>query len=252
MEIYLFRVKYIVSQMAFYVITSFFGENRDNHLGNSRFSVPLCFSGNRTCSDIKRFYPRTPSDSYVIDPDGEGGEKPFKVFCDMTNKGGIGVTVVSHDSESRMLVDGFDVRGSYSRNVTYNEASLIQLASLTASSAHCEQFIKYECYHSMLLYNGGMFGWWVSRDDEKMKYWGGVDSAPFKCACGLDNTCAATSHGFNCDKNDGNWREDSGLLTNKSKLPVIQMRFGDTGVLSGGDEKGYHTLGKLECYGLIY
>ena len=250
MEIYLFRVKYIVSQMAFYVITSFFGENRDNHLGNSRFSVPLCFSGNRTCSDIKRFYPRTPSDSYVIDPDGEGGEKPFKVFCDMTNKGGIGVTVVSHDSESRMLVDGFDVRGSYSRNVTYNEASLIQLASLTASSAHCEQFIKYECYHSMLLYNGGMFGWWVSRDDEKMKYWGGVDSAPFKCACGWNNTCADTSYGCNCDKNDWKWREDSGLLTNKSKLPVIQMRFGDTG--DHGNEKGYHTLGKLECYGLIY
>ena len=46
MEINLFRVKYIVSQMAFYVITFFFGENRDNHLGNSRFSVPLCFSGN--------------------------------------------------------------------------------------------------------------------------------------------------------------------------------------------------------------
>ena len=232
MEINLFRVKYIVSQMAFYVITSFFGENRDNHLGNSRFSVSFCVSGNRTCSDIKRFYPRTPSDSYVIDPDGEGGEKPFKVFCDMTNKGGIGVTVVSHDSESRMRVDGFDVRGSYSRNVTYNEASLIQLASLTASSAHCEQFIKYECYHSMLLFNGNMYGWWVSRDDEKMKYWGGVDSAPFKCACGLDNTCAATSHGFNCDKNDWNWREDSSLLTNKSKLHVIQMRFGDTGLLA--------------------
>ena len=82
----------------------------------------------------------------------------------------------------------------------------------------------------MLFHNGGMFGWWVSRDDEKMKYWGGVDSAPFKCACGLDNTCAATSHGFNCDKNDWNWREDSSLLTNKSKLHVIQMRFGDTGL----------------------
>ena len=78
--------------------------------------------------------------------------KPFKVFCDMTDKGGIGVTVVSHDSENRTLVDGFDDRGSYSRNVTYNETSLIQLASLTASSSHCEQFIKYEFYHSRLLF----------------------------------------------------------------------------------------------------
>ena len=30
--------------------------------------------------------------------------KPFKVFCDMTDKGGIGVTVISHDSENRTLV----------------------------------------------------------------------------------------------------------------------------------------------------
>ena len=197
--------------------------------------------------DIKRFYPRTPSDSYVIDPDGEGGEKPFKVYCNMTKKDGIGVTVVSHDSESRTLVDGFDGHGSYSRSVIYNETSLIQLASLAASSAHCEQFIKYECYNSVLLFNGDMYGWWVSRDDEKMEYQGGVNSVPFKCAFGLNDTCADTNYGCNCDENDGNWREDSGLLTNKSKLPVIQMRFGDT----GNNEKGYHTLGKLECYGLI-
>ena len=101
-------------------------------------------------------------------------------------------------------------------------------------------------------FDGDTFGWWVSRDDEMMKYWGGVDSDPFKCACGLNNTCADINYGCNCDKNDLNWREDSGLLTNKSKLPVIQMRFGDTGRLRDGDEKGYHTLGKLECYGLIY
>ena len=69
--------------------------------------------------------------------------KPFKVFCDMTDKDGIGVTVVSHDSENRTLVAGFEDPGSYWRNVTYDETSLIQLANLTASSSHCEQFIKY-------------------------------------------------------------------------------------------------------------
>ena len=167
----------------------------------------------------------------------------------MTDKDGIGVTVVSHDSENRTLVAGFEAPGSYWRNVTYDETSLIQLASLTASSSHCEQFIKYECYESRLLRS--MFGWWVSRDDEKMKYWGGVNSVPFKCACGLTDTCADSSYGCNCDKNDLNWREDSGLLTDKSKLPVIQMRFGDTDLWGSGDEEGYHTLGKLECYGLI-
>ena len=177
--------------------------------------------------------------------------KPFKVYCDMTDKDGVGVTVVSHDSEHRTLVDGFNSRGSYSRNVKYDESDFVQLASLTSSSANCEQFIKYDCYHSVFLKNGKMFGWWVSRGGEKMTYWGGVDFVDYKCACSLTNSCADPIDGCNCDSNDDVWREDSGLLTDKSKLPVTQLRFGDTGIASdGADEKGYHTLGKLKCYGL--
>ena len=42
------------------------------------------------------------------------------------------------------------------------------------------------------------------------------------------------------------WREDSGLLTDKTHLPVKQLRFGDI----SGSEQGYHTLGKLKCYGI--
>ena len=123
-----------------------------------------------------------------------------------------------------------------------------QLTRLTEVSAHCEQFIKYECRDSVLLLNGDMYGWWVSRDGEKMKYWGGGNiSFPYKCACGLIGSCAEKSRGCNCDKNDYVWRQDSGLLTNKSHLPVIQLRFGDTG---DSRESGNHTLGKLKCYGM--
>ena len=39
------------------------------------------------------------------------------------------MTVVSHDSESRTLVDGFETPGSYWRNVTDDETSLLQLTS---------------------------------------------------------------------------------------------------------------------------
>ncbi|KAL9979540.1 hypothetical protein ACROYT_G017216 [Oculina patagonica] len=204
--------------------------------------------GNKTCSEIKFCIPKAPSGSYVIDPDGEGGVTPFTVNCDMTDKNNVGVTVISHDSEDKTLVNGFHERGSYSRNVTYTEADRLQLERLTASSAYCEQYIKYECLHTVLLYNGDMYGWWVSRDGEKMTYWGGVDSTPYKCACGLTNTCAKSSYGCNCDINDSTWREDSGFLTDKSKLPVMQLRFGDT---SSSSEKGYHTLGKFKCYGII-
>jgi len=88
------------------------------------------------------------------------------------------------------------------------------------------------------------YAWWVSRDSTKMTYWGGA-SGSGKCACGMTNSCAVSSHGCNCDASDLAWREDSGLLTDKSNLPVRQLRFGDT----GGSARGYHTLGKMKCYG---
>ncbi len=201
-----------------------------------------------SCSKIKLHNPKAPSGSYVIDPDGEGGVTPFTVNCDMTDKNNVGVTVISHDSQDKTLVQGCDPRGCYSRHIQYIGANLLQLGKLTAISAQCEQFIKYECHHSMLLRNGYMFGWWVSRDGDNMTYWGGSNFAfPYKCACGLTDTCADPSDGCNCDKNDQVWREDSGLLTDKSHLPVMQLRFGDT---TPPGELGYHTLGKLKCYGI--
>ena len=203
----------------------------------------------KSCSDLKTFDPAAESGNYVIDPDGEGGLPPFGVTCDMNDKNGVGVTVISHDSENRTLVDGYEEAGSYTRDIYYTGVSLSQLASLTTVSSHCEQFIKYECYGSDLwLFRSNPDAWWVSRDSTKMTYWGGASPGSGKCACGMNNSCADPSRGCNCDKNDEVWREDSGLLTDKSHLPVKQLRFGDTGN-DYGDEKGYHTLGKLKCYG---
>ena len=199
--------------------------------------------GVASCSVIKKYVSGL-SGNYVIDPDGKGGLAPFTVYCDMTAKNGVGVTVISHDSESRTTVKGYNAQGSYSRDIHYTGVSLSQLASLTRVSSSCEQFIKYECYNSVLLYNNNQYGWWVSRDSTKMTYWGGA-SGNSKCACGMISSCAYPSYGCNCDANDNVWREDSGLLTDKTKLPVIQLRFGDT----GGSEQGYHTLGKLKCFG---
>ena len=165
----------------------------------------------------------------------------------MTDKNGTGVTVVSHDSENRTKVKGYNPKGSYVRDVSYHGGGLNDIAQLTRLinvSAHCEQFIKYECFHAILLRDG--YGWWMSHDKMKMTYWGGGNSVPNMCACGLNGSCA-DSHRCNCDKNDSVWREDSGLLTNKSHLPLIQLRFGDTG---DRGEQGYHTLGKLKCYGI--
>ena len=87
----------------------------------------------------------------------------------------------------------------------------------------------------------------MSRDSEKMTYWGGASPGSGKCACGMTNSCADPNTVCNCDKNDLEWRGDSGPLTDRSKLPVKQLRFGDTG---HGGEEGYYTLGKLKCFGI--
>ena len=200
----------------------------------------------KSCSDLKKQNLTVESGNYVIDPDGEGGLPPFNVTCDMNDKNGVGVTVVSHDSENRTLVDGYEGAGSYKRDIIYTGANLSQLAGLTTVSSHCEQFIKYECHSSLLwLTFSNSLGWWVSRDSAKMRYWGGASPGSGKCSCGMTNSCANPNDGCNCDRKDNVWREDSGLLTDKIHLPVKQLRFGDTG---GSSEQGYHTLGKLKCY----
>ena len=163
----------------------------------------------------------------------------------MSDNDRVGVTVISHDSENRTLVDNYSYPGSYSRNISYKGASIPQLVSLVNVSQQCEQFIKYECLGSTL-----KDGFWVSRDSDVMTYWSGAARGSHKCACGMNNTCAQTSMQCNCHMNDNVWREDSGVLTSKTHLPVKQLRFGDTDFdeVEKFDEKGYHTLGKFKCY----
>ena len=214
-----------------------------NSLKSLHANVVISVKYPETCSRVKTNVSSVSGD-YVIDPDGEQGEAPFTVYCDMIGKGGIGVTVVSHNSENRTHVNGFEGAGEYLRNISYIGTSLSQLKGLTKASKDCEQFIKFECLSALMSKND--HGYWKSRDGEKMTYWGGATYGN-RCACGMTNSCADASLPCNCDKNDNIWREDSGFLTNKSHLPVSQLRFGDTG---GVGEEGYHTLGKLECYGM--
>ena len=50
----------------------------------------------------------------------------------MADTRGVGVTVISHDSEDTTYVNGFDLAGSYSRDVNYQNASLLQLEIKTS------------------------------------------------------------------------------------------------------------------------
>ena len=213
-------------------------------------SVVEVYNKPLSCSSIKSGHSGSSSGSYIIDPDGKGGVTPFSVYCDMSDKGGVGVTVISHDSESRTHVNsvspGCVNAGCYSKHVTYAGVSTAQLAALTRVSLSCEQFIKFECNNDVAFIHRG-YAWWVSRDGTRMNYWGGATGHTNMCACGVTNSCMGGKK-CNCDYDSSTigWREDSGLLTDKSALPVTQIRLGD---LDNSREEGYHTLGKLKCYG---
>ena len=208
----------------------------------------LVFLKLTSCSDIKTHSGGTSSGTYLIDPDGRGGVIPFNVYCDMSDKDGVGVTVISHDSERRTHVGNSpecESPGSYSKDVRYTGVSTAQLAALTRVSQNCEQFIKFECNGDVAFIQDN-YAWWVSRDGTKRNYWGGATGSDKMCACGVTNSCS-NGKKCNCHNSSGGWREDSGLLTDKSVLPVTQIRLGDLG---DSHEEGYHTLGKLKCYGV--
>ncbi|CAH3184247.1 unnamed protein product [Porites evermanni] len=203
-----------------------------------------------SCSSIKSGRSGSSSGNYITDPDGKGGVAPFSVYCDMSDKGGVGVTVISHDSERRTYVGNipgceWTNPGCYRKDVTYSRVNIAQLAALTRISQNCEQFIKFECYNDVAFVQESV-AWWVSRDGKKMTYWGGAGGSANMCACGVKRSCSSGKK-CNCYSGNSGWNEDSGLLTDKFALPVSQIRLSD---LNDPREKGYHTLGKLKCYGL--
>ena len=83
-----------------------------------------------------------------------------------------------------------------------------------------------------------------------MRYWGGSSPGSGKCACALKNECREGNPFCNCDA--GLVAEDisdDGFITQKEHLPVMELRFGDTGTFSETNKWGKHTLGPLRCDG---
>ena len=184
-----------------------------------------------------------PSGFYSINPEGKKLSS-FNVYCDMTSKNGIGVTAIGHDSERETLVEAWHLSSwtwIYKRKVTY-DVSMDKIQALINTSKYCEQFIKYRCHSSRITNHA----WWVSRQGSRMNYWGGAAVNSGKCKCGMSNSCAGGGK-CNCDVDDSTFREDSGFLTDKKTLPVTELRFGDASIKPF--QYGYHTLGKLLCYG---
>lgn len=86
---------------------------------------------------------------------------------------------------------------------------------------------------------------WVGRNWKNQYYWGGAETDSRSCGCHPYCYPTPRNSTCNCDANMKlKWLEDSGLLLDSSRLPVLQLRFGDTGE---SNEAGQHTLGPLIC-----
>ena len=195
---------------------------------------------------LRRRIPSTTSGMYFINPQGLNSSPLVQVCCDMSSKNGVGVTLIGHNSKSATYVRGYESAGSYRRRINY-KISMEQIVAIMKHSGNCEQYIKYRCFHTMIWWGHQQQAWWVSRQGHRMNYWGGAAVNSGKCACGMTNSCDGGGK-CNCDKNDEYWHQDSGYLTDKNRLPVTELRFGDTGD-GTNREYGYHTLGKLQCWG---
>jgi len=191
----------------------------------------------KTCADLytssmtSGFYTISPNPSII---------KPFKVQCKVV--GNRVYTVFGHDSEAEIRARDCESPRCSVRKVKYN-LPMATIRAVAQQSTQCRQFIKYRCRGSLNNYGSRSYWSWRSFNGKDYLNWGGSNK-PRYCACGITGTCKSRSTKCNCDINGGE-TSDYGYLTGKNVLPVIDMRFGDLG---GSSEKGWHTLGKLECY----
>ena len=101
--------------------------------------------------------------------------------------------IIEHEYENRTEVISapWHPRG-LTFPVNYINVSIEQILSLINISNTCFQYLRYDCYHSMLGYWGGstLDKYWRDRNGNWKSYFPGGPTDGIGCACGLDNKCA--------------------------------------------------------------
>lgn len=179
--------------------------------------------------------------------------EPFSVYCNMTNVKGPS-TVIFHTQDRKQVIAAQNkVDGkSYHHQIFYENSKDKNIRDLIASSTHCRQYLRYNCYNSVLFdspktfnLESGRGARWVSRDGQLQDYWSGAFRGSMKCACGVNRTCVESNKACNCDTVDNKWHMDDGYLTDSGSLPVKKLVFS----VDGTSPRSYYVLGSLECYG---
>ncbi|CAL8306200.1 unnamed protein product [Lota lota] len=186
------------------------------------------------------------SGHYHVDIDGSGPIKPQLIYCNMTEQTWM---VMQHNNTELTPLRPSPGRDQYYATFDYASEEE-QLTAIISQSEHCEQELSYYCRKSRLLNTpeGPAFSWWIGGPSpgEIHTHWGGAVPGSQQCACGLQENCLHPKHLCNCDADQPQWANDSGLLTNKETLPLRSLVLGD--IQRPGSEAAYR-VGPLRCHG---
>ncbi len=162
-----------------------------------------------------------------------------RVECKLES--GVAYANFPHDSQASTYVSGYESSYSYQRKIKYSNNLLSDITAFVDSSASCSQYLKLTCRDSIITNVAHV----RDRNGVALAYFGGGPPNGSGCACGVTGTCTSSSKKCNCDRNSRYYTDiDEGEFTDKSILPITEIRMGDTGSSS---EYAYHELHQLKC-----
>uniref|UniRef100_A0A8C5LL93 Contactin associated protein family member 4 n=1 Tax=Leptobrachium leishanense TaxID=445787 RepID=A0A8C5LL93_9ANUR len=157
------------------------------------------------------------------------------------------ITVINHNNTELNRVKSSNRENPHAVNFKYT-ADSEQIQATINNAEHCKQELAYHCKKSRILHKHGHipFSWWVGRTNETQFYWSGSSSYNKKCSCGLEGNCIEAELYCNCDADKNEWTNDTGFLSNKDHLPVMQIVITDT---DRPHSEAAYKLGPLLCWG---
>lgn len=192
----------------------------------------------KSCREALAAYPASDL-NYWIKPEGTSSAAYGKCYKQVDSTF---LFRIMHNSESRLLCNGYERPGSYHRPFFYPQNTVEDLSAVVDALGSCKQRTKMECVHMTLVNYASL----IDRKGKDLSYFGGGPQDGKGCACGITGTCHSNRYLCNCDANTYSVLIDEGDVTNQTALPLTGIKLGDTGSSS---EYGYHTVGPLECFG---